>query len=218
MEKIIKRVFKRDIGVKVLIILLAIFTLSASYTDTQKVEVVKKAPIEYNMVDLQKESILLKQMVAEEPQKVVVEKAVVIPKTQKPEVKKVAAKPKKLIEARSTGKWTTYTMTHYVSNCAGCSGITRSGYDVRSTTKYKGMRILAVDPRRIKEGSIVQINDGGKIITAIALDTGGAIKGRRLDLLVKGVRYANDQGRKQVELRVVRNGWRGSVVKPKEII
>ncbi|MGL6083106.1 MAG: hypothetical protein ACRC4N_11810, partial [Gammaproteobacteria bacterium] len=37
----------------------------------------------------------------------------------------------------------TFEMTAYVATCNGCSGITASGYNVKNTVTYNGMRIIA---------------------------------------------------------------------------
>lgn len=65
-------------------------------------------------------------------------------------------------------------MTAYGSDCIGCIGITASG-----TVPEKG-RTIAVDPNVIPLGSEVMID--GQVY--IAEDTGGAIKGNKLDLFV----------------------------------
>ena len=65
-------------------------------------------------------------------------------------------------------------MTAYGLDCIGCSGITASG-----TVPEKG-RTIAVDPDVIPLGAEVMID--GQVY--IAEDTGGAIKGNKLDLFV----------------------------------
>lgn len=65
-------------------------------------------------------------------------------------------------------------MTAYGSDCIGCSGITATG-----TVPAKD-RTIAVDPNVIPLGSEVMID--GQVY--IAEDTGGAIKGNKLDLFV----------------------------------
>src|SRR5690625_436797 len=50
------------------------------------------------------------------------------------------------------------TATFYTAQCAGCSGITKTGYDVRQTVySESGRRIIAVDPSFIPLGSIVRV-------------------------------------------------------------
>lgn len=178
MEKINKRVSKCLMIASTLTILLAVLTTGSSKT---KGEVVKIEPIKYNVLDIDK-----KVQVMTEP----VEAKVEVKQEAEPEV-----------------PWMNFKMTHYVATCNGCSGITASGYNVKNTIWYEGYRVLSVDPRIIDEGSIVEIDDGNEKFKAIAIDTGGAIKGRKLDLLVKGKAEAYKEGKKDVQLRVVRNGW-----------
>lgn len=100
--------------------------------------------------------------------------------------------------------------TAYTSYCnTGCIGITATGYDVRDTIKYKGMRIIAVDPNVIPLYSIVMVYpERGKPFKAIALDTGGDIKGNRIDVLT-GINKKNKAwafGRQEVSVRVLKWG------------
>lgn len=62
--------------------------------------------------------------------------------------------------------------THYDSHCLGCNEWTATGM-------RQGKGVIAVDPKVIKLGSKVYIPGYG---TAIAGDTGGAIKGNIIDL------------------------------------
>ena len=82
--------------------------------------------------------------------------------------------------------------TAYTASCNGCSGITAMGIDVRNTTTYNGYGIIAVDTSVIPLGTIVSIN-GRKYIAG---DTGGAIKGNKIDVLVGSVNEATQFGRK----------------------
>ncbi len=59
---------------------------------------------------------------------------------------------------------------------------------------------LAVDPRVIPLGSVVWIPGVGY---TVALDTGGAIKGRRADLYIPDRAKALEWGRRQVKVRVL---------------
>ena len=67
-----------------------------------------------------------------------------------------------------------FTFTAYGNDCFGCSGHTASG-----TVPEIG-RTIAVDPEVIPLGSEVMID--GHIY--IAEDTGGAIKGNKIDMFV----------------------------------
>lgn len=89
--------------------------------------------------------------------------------------------------------------THYTSGCSGCSGITASGVDVRDSVTYDGMCIVAVDRNKIPLWTKLKV-DG---VTCIALDTGGAIKGNRIDILVGSKEEAYSKGIKNVEVEIL---------------
>lgn len=59
-------------------------------------------------------------------------------------------------------------------------------------------RTIAVDPKLIRLGSKVQMNDK----EYIAEDTGGAIKGKRIDLFVDSHSEAMKFGKKLIEVYV----------------
>jgi 3D (Asp-Asp-Asp) domain-containing protein len=102
-------------------------------------------------------------------------------------------------------EWQTFGATAYVALCdTGCTGITKTGLDVRNTVSHKGKRVIAVDPSVIPLGSSVEIRlVDGTIIEATAQDTGGAIRGHRLDLLVSTEDTAWQFGRQTVEVRII---------------
>ncbi|EON72854.1 SPBc2 prophage-derived protein YorM [Lysinibacillus sphaericus OT4b.31] len=100
-------------------------------------------------------------------------------------------------------KWMQFNASYYGSDCTGCSGITATGINVRETIHYNGLRIVAVDPTVIPLGTIVEINTPYESFRAISADTGGAIKGYKLDILVESERVATRYGRHNVQLRVV---------------
>lgn len=90
-----------------------------------------------------------------------------------------------------------------MADCEGCIGITKTGVDVRNTTQYNGRQVIAVDPSVIPLGSDVEIRlPNGRTIEATAQDTGGAIRGNRIDVLIDGVANALDFGRQDVKLRI----------------
>jgi 3D (Asp-Asp-Asp) domain-containing protein len=99
--------------------------------------------------------------------------------------------------------WQSFEATAYIALCdTGCTGITKTGIDVRENVRYKGKRIIAVDPSVIPLGSAVEIRlADGTIIEATAQDTGGAIRGKRLDLLVSSESIARNFGRQIVKIR-----------------
>lgn len=88
----------------------------------------------------------------------------------------------------------------YTPYCVGCSGITASGKNVKSTQTHNGYKIVAAPPQ-YKFGTRMYIPGFGN---AIVLDRGGAIKGNKLDLLVKTKSQAYAWGRKNVTVTVYR--------------
>ncbi|MEW4264678.1 LysM peptidoglycan-binding domain-containing protein [Priestia megaterium] len=100
-------------------------------------------------------------------------------------------------ETKSVSKEITVEATAYTAYCAGCSGITATGIDLRSNPNRK---VIAVDPRVIPLGSRVYVEGYGE---AIAGDTGGAIKGTRVDLFMASQSSALNWGRKTVKLQIL---------------
>jgi 3D (Asp-Asp-Asp) domain-containing protein len=102
--------------------------------------------------------------------------------------------------------WQTFEVTAYVALCdTGCIGITKTGIDVRNTTTHEGKRVIAVDPSVIPLDTTVDIRFAdGTTFEATAQDTGGAIRGHRLDLLVSTEDEAWQFGRQTVEVRIIK--------------
>ena len=117
-----------------------------------------------------------------------------------------ALKKTKKTTATKTSAWRTFTATAYTAFCSeGCTGITKTGVDVSHSIYYEGARVIAVDPSVIALGSTVEVRlADGSSFRAKAIDTGGAIKGARLDLLVASESDAVQFGRQSVELRVIK--------------
>ena len=117
-----------------------------------------------------------------------------------------ALKKTKKTTATKTSAWRTFTATAYTAFCSeGCTGITKTGVDVSHSIYYEGARVIAVDPSVIALGSTVEVRlADGSSFRAKAIDTGGAIKGARLDLLVANEADAVQFGRQSVELRVIK--------------
>jgi 3D (Asp-Asp-Asp) domain-containing protein len=93
------------------------------------------------------------------------------------------------------------TATAYTAFCdTGCTGITATGLDVRNTIIHEGKRIIATDPNVIPLGTNVTLKlADGRQIEAVAEDTGGAIDGNRIDVLVGSRQEAINFGRQTVE-------------------
>ncbi|MDR0931033.1 MAG: G5 domain-containing protein [Clostridiales bacterium] len=87
--------------------------------------------------------------------------------------------------------------------CSKCCGPYSSGYTATGMRATKG--VIAVDPRVIPLGSKVFIEtpDGSYVYgTAVAADTGGAIKGNRIDLCFNSHSEALAFGRRSVKVYI----------------
>ncbi|MDQ0430862.1 uncharacterized protein YabE (DUF348 family)/3D (Asp-Asp-Asp) domain-containing protein [Planomicrobium stackebrandtii] len=101
-------------------------------------------------------------------------------------------------EAEPTGGKEFYvSATAYTASCTGCSGITATGINLHTNP---GLKVIAVDPSVIPLGSKVWVEGYGN---AIAGDTGGAIKGNKIDLFMASQSDAISFGRKQVKVRIL---------------
>ena len=89
------------------------------------------------------------------------------------------------------------TATAYTPYCAGCSGVTATGIDVKANPS---MKLIAVDPSIIPLGTKVWVEGYGY---AIAGDTGGSIKGNKIDVLFATKAEAYSWGRKKVRIKVL---------------
>lgn len=118
------------------------------------------------------------------------------------EIVRLAELEKKKKEAEDKG--TKFNASYYTATCKGCTGITATGVDVRKTIHHKGYRVIAVDPRVIKLGSIVRVTTPHETFEAIAMDTGGAIKGHKVDILVSNKKTAYSLGRHSVYIKVIK--------------
>lgn len=89
------------------------------------------------------------------------------------------------------------TATAYTAYCTGCSGTTAYGIDLRSNPDQK---VIAVDPSIIPLGTKVWVEGYGE---AIAGDTGGAIKGHKIDVFIPSYENAMEWGVKKVKVKVL---------------
>lgn len=98
----------------------------------------------------------------------------------------------------NNGRTVTVEATAYVALCdTGCTGVTATGIDLKANPNAK---VIAVDPSVIPLGSKVHVPGYG---IAIAGDTGGAIKGHRIDIFVPNVNDARSFGRKTMQVKVL---------------
>lgn len=100
-------------------------------------------------------------------------------------------------ESNVSGKTLTVTATAYTASCRGCSGITATGINLNNN---RGAKVIAVDPNVIPLGSRVHVEGYG---TAIAADTGGSIRGNRIDVHVPTAADAKRWGRKKVKVTIL---------------
>ncbi|ANU26869.1 G5 and 3D domain-containing protein [Planococcus versutus] len=115
---------------------------------------------------------------------------------EKPVAKAEPAKEKPAAEPTG-GKEFYVSATAYTASCTGCSGITATGINLKTNP---GLKVIAVDPSVIPLGSKVWVEGYGN---AIAGDTGGAIKGNKIDLFMANKSDALSFGRKQVKVRIL---------------
>lgn len=98
----------------------------------------------------------------------------------------------------SNSKSLTMTATAYNWDCSSCDGrgLTSTGYDLKANPDG----VIAVDPSVIPLGTKVYIEGYGY---AVARDTGGAIKGNKIDLHMPTVEKARQFGRKTVKVEII---------------
>ena len=94
-------------------------------------------------------------------------------------------------------KQITVKATAYTASCEGCSGTTATGVDLNANPDAK---VIAVDPSVIPLGSKVYVEGYG---VATAADTGGAIKGNRIDVFLPSEQDAINWGNKQVRVKIL---------------
>ena len=88
----------------------------------------------------------------------------------------------------------TYTVTAYSTHPSE-----NGGYTISKTGKKLGKGIIAVDPRRIPMGSRIYVPGYG---WGIAEDTGGAIKGKHIDVCIPSRHLVNRWGRKKIQITI----------------
>ena len=98
--------------------------------------------------------------------------------------------------AASKYKTLRVSSTAYTAYCTGCSGRTKTGFNLRANPNAK---VIAVDPKVIPLGTKVWVEGYG---TAVAADTGGAIKGNKIDVFMSTKKKAYAWGRKKVTIKV----------------
>ncbi len=89
------------------------------------------------------------------------------------------------------------TATAFTANCNGCSGITKTGINLKQNPNAK---VIAVDPKVIPLGTKVHVEGYGY---AVAGDIGSAIKGNKIDVFIPTKAEAYKWGRKNVKIKIL---------------
>lgn len=101
------------------------------------------------------------------------------------------------VESQHETKEITVTATAYTASCEGCSGITATGVNIKDNPDKK---VISVDPSVIPLGTEVYVEGYGY---AVAADTGGAIKGNKIDVFIPDKQDAINWGKQQVEVKIL---------------
>jgi 3D (Asp-Asp-Asp) domain-containing protein len=128
-------------------------------------------------------------------------------RNESPPRRKVKKLVKKVSKVNHPHRKLNMTVTSYTAFCSeGCTGKTRSGYNVSSTIYYQGMHIVAADTSVLPMHSIIDIHTKQKTIRAIVLDTGGSINSYKLDLLSSSNQDAVNFGKQNATIEIIREG------------
>lgn len=123
-----------------------------------------------------------------------------VKKTNNIEKPKIETKQEKKNGRTITVEATAYTNHPSENGTYGGKVVTRTGYDISSNITYNGLGIIATDPSVIPLNSIVEIEGLG---TYIALDTGSAIQGNRIDILMANSTLTDNWGRRNVNVTIL---------------
>ncbi|MBE1554335.1 3D domain-containing protein [Sporosarcina limicola] len=116
--------------------------------------------------------------------------------TSKDTIKSVAKAPSKP-DTDNVVKEFTVSASAYTANCNGCSGITKTGINLK---RNPDMKVIAVDPKVIKLGTKVWVEGYGY---AIAGDKGGSIKGNEIEVFFSTKAEAYKWGHKSVKIKIL---------------
>jgi 3D (Asp-Asp-Asp) domain-containing protein len=112
----------------------------------------------------------------------------------------------KIVASPKAGEIPVSLPVHYVATAYSLRGRTASG-------KFVSQGIVAADPRVLPLGSRVHLQAGAWSGEYLVADTGGAIKGRRIDIWTPSTREAMRFGRRTVKLTVLSYGGKRSAAK-----
>ena len=118
-------------------------------------------------------------------------------------------KRKKTEEGKYASTWMTFEGTYYTAFCEeGCTGVTKTGYDVSNTIYYNGYRIIAADLSILPLYTLVEVVTPYEKFIAVVLDTGGAIVNMKTDILVASNGEAMEKGRHTIQIRVIQYNFK----------
>ena len=99
--------------------------------------------------------------------------------------------------------WELYQCTGYTSLDEGCNNISVIGLDILKWSKY--FNFCAVDNQLIPYGSVVLVKFGTGIEPFLAVDVGGAVRGKHLDLYFgNDLNKAFGFGVKGLEVKIIK--------------
>ncbi|OIK16299.1 hypothetical protein BIV60_04595 [Bacillus sp. MUM 116] len=123
------------------------------------------------------------------------------PATSKATNAKTVKKTSNQVTAKNSQKVVkviTVSASAYTVSCAGCSGKTYTGLNLK---KNPNQKVISVDPRVIPLGSKVYVEGYGY---AIAADKGSAIRGKKIDVFMPSHKQAIQWGRKTVKVKILK--------------
>ncbi len=156
----------------------------------------EEAPAEEPVTEAPAEEAPAEEPVTEEPAE---EAPAEEPVTEEPAEEAPAEEPAQEEETAAdpeVAQELTMTATAYTASCEGCSGITATGINL---LENPDMKVISVDPDVIPLGSKVWVEGYGE---AIAGDTGGAIKGNKIDIFIPEHQDAVNYGVQEVQVKV----------------
>ena len=86
-------------------------------------------------------------------------------------------------------------------------GTTQSGTKTRTG-------IVAADPKVLPVGTVLEILDGPHAGVYTVMDTGSAVKGRRIDIFMPSCPNAERFGERTLKVKVIRHGWNPKATNP----
>ena len=109
----------------------------------------------------------------------------------------LSSSPKKAASNGSASETEEGDMHDFHATAYSLKGPTASGVHTRPG-------IIAADPRVLPIGTVVHIKAGRYTGTYTVLDTGGRIKGRKVDIYIPSYREARQFGRQRVKVKVIK--------------